>query len=214
MGWRASGLAQRISPRQRTPAPAPPARPARRRGRRICRARRARRSPATKAATSTSASGATVCPARRRAGSAMPERPPGSGRPPAAPPAAAAAQLRLRSCSRMARARPAATCATFSIVLIEARREDVAAGAVGDEIEVLGLGRLQHRLDRRAPRIGDRRRRQAIDLIGVVRGLAVELFLLDGMVEHALAAHQPVDDGRVGLQPHLLALAGSRTRWR
>ncbi len=54
------------------------------------------------------------------------------------------------------------------IVLFERGREDMAAAAVGDEIEVFRLGRLQHRLDRRASRTGDRRRRQAIDLISVI----------------------------------------------
>ena len=85
------------------------------------------------------------------------------------------------------------------IMGIEARRKRMAAGAVGDEIEVLGLGRLQHGLDRRAPGIGDRSWRQAVDLVGVVRGLAIELLLRDGMIEHALAANQAIDDGRVGL---------------
>ena len=83
-------------------------------------------------------------------------------------------------------------------------REGMAAGAVGDEIEVVGLGRPQRRFNRCASGIGDRRWWQPIDFISIISRLAVDLFLLDRMVEHTLAAHEPVDDGGVGLEPHFL----------
>ena len=50
------------------------------------------------------------------------------------------------------------------VVVLQRLGEDVAAGAVGDEIELLGVGRIEHGLDRGAARVADRRRRQAVDL--------------------------------------------------
>ena len=49
----------------------------------------------------------------------------------------------------------------IGIVLGERVGEDVAARAVGDEVERLGRRRIEHRGDRGAARIGDRARRQA-----------------------------------------------------
>ena len=65
------------------------------------------------------------------------------------------------------------------VVLFERRGKDVAAGAVGDEIEVVGLGRVGDGLERRTAGIGDRRRRQAVDQIGVVGRLLVDVRLVD-----------------------------------
>ena len=42
-------------------------------------------------------------------------------------------------------------------------REDMAAIAVGDEIKIVDLRRLEDRLERRTAGIGDRTRRQAVD---------------------------------------------------
>src|SRR5690606_29013337 len=49
------------------------------------------------------------------------------------------------------------------LVLVVGFRKGVPASAVGDEEQFLGAGRVGGGLDRRAPRIGDRSRRQALD---------------------------------------------------
>src|SRR5215467_13939275 len=54
------------------------------------------------------------------------------------------------------------------VVLVEGLGEDVAAAAVGDEIEVLAGDRVQYGLERGLARIGDRARRQAGVRIGIV----------------------------------------------
>ena len=67
------------------------------------------------------------------------------------------------------------------------------------------MRRIGDRLERRAAGIGDRRRRQAVDQIGVVGRRLVDVGLVDRAVGRlALAAEQAVDDRRVGLQPHAL----------
>ena len=91
------------------------------------------------------------------------------------------------------------------VVLFERRGEDVAAGAVGDEIEIVGLGRIGDRFERGTAGIGDRPRRQAVDDVGVVGRRLVDVGLVDRAVGRpALAAEHAVEDGRVGLQPHAL----------
>src|SRR6185312_3450308 len=54
------------------------------------------------------------------------------------------------------------------VVLLQRIGEHVSAGAVGDEVEVVGGSRIKRRLDRRPPRVADRRRRLTVDLVGVV----------------------------------------------
>src|SRR3974390_906653 len=93
------------------------------------------------------------------------------------------------------------------LVLIVALREQVAAGAVGDKIEVLGTRGIGDGIERSAARIGDRTRRQAVDHIGVVGRRLLDLALQDRATERALAAGQSVNDGRVRLQPHLVLQA-------
>ncbi len=78
------------------------------------------------------------------------------------------------------------------------------AGAVGDEEQVAGAGRIGGRLERGAAGIGDWPGRQALDHIGVVGRRLRDLGALDRPPQRALAAHQPVDDGRIGLHLHLL----------
>ena len=80
--------------------------------------------------------------------------------------------------------------------------------AVGDKIEILGLGWIGHGLKRSATGIGDRRRRQTVDLIGVIGCLLVDVRLIDRPVAgFALAAEQSVDDRRIRLQAHTLVEA-------
>src|SRR5882757_2791970 len=77
------------------------------------------------------------------------------------------------------------------VVVLQRRGKDMAAIAVGDEIEIVGLRRVGDRFQRRAARAGDRRRRQALDQIGVVRRLLVDVGLVDRPVGgFALAAEQ------------------------
>ena len=80
----------------------------------------------------------------------------------------------------------------------------MSAGAIGDEEQVAGAGRIGGRLQRGAAGIGDRPRRQTLDHIGVVGRRLRDLGTLDRPPQRAPAAHQPVDDGRIGLQLHLL----------
>ena len=92
-------------------------------------------------------------------------------------------------------------------MLVQRLRERVAAGAVGDEIELLRPHRVRRRLERRFARIADRSRRQAVDIVGVVRRRLIEFGLGDRMAERSLAEHQPVDDRRIRLQPHVFLQA-------
>jgi UPF0755 protein len=65
------------------------------------------------------------------------------------------------------------------LVLGIAVREDVATGAVGDEVELFGARRIGSGLERGAAGIGDRARRQSFDCIGVVRRRLLDLALHD-----------------------------------
>ena len=83
----------------------------------------------------------------------------------------------------------------------------MAAGAVGDEEQVAGARRVGGGFQRGAAGIGDRARRQAVDDIGVVGRRLRDFAALDRAAQRALAADDAIDDGRVGLQLHLLAQA-------
>ena len=98
------------------------------------------------------------------------------------------------------------------LVLLVIFREHMSAGAVGDEIELLGARRLGGRLERGAARIGNRRRRQAIDHIGVVRRRLLDFAAHDRASQRPFAADQTIDDGRIGLQLHLLLQAVDEDR--
>ena len=92
-----------------------------------------------------------------------------------------------------------------AVVLGKRAREGVAALAVGDEVEVVDLGRIEHRLDRRPPRVGDRSGRQAVDLVGVVGAAVGPVLAGERAAEATLALGQAVDHGRIGLQAHAAA---------
>ena len=79
--------------------------------------------------------------------------------------------------------------------------EDMAAGAVGDEIERLGRRRMQHRLDARLAGIGDRPVGQARPAIGIVAVVGVKLGLEDAPAERLALGHR-IDDGRIGIELH------------
>ena len=90
------------------------------------------------------------------------------------------------------------------LVLVVGLGKDMAARAVGDEVEVLGAGRIGDRFKSGPARIGDRPRRQALDRIGVVGRRRVDLAAQDAAAERAFAADEAVHDRRVGLQLHPL----------
>ena len=90
------------------------------------------------------------------------------------------------------------------LVLVVGFGEGVSAGAVGDEEHFLGARRIGRSLDRGPPRIGDRPGRQTFDDVGVVRRLRLDIRPADRAAERAFAEHKAVDDGRIGLQLHLL----------
>ena len=80
-----------------------------------------------------------------------------------------------------------------------ALREDVRAVVAGDEEEEGRLGRLEHRAHGLASGTCDRARRQALDLVGVVG--VVRILEMDA-AEVAVEVGDPVDHGRIGLEPH------------
>src|SRR5690606_4220204 len=78
-------------------------------------------------------------------------------------------------------------------------------GALGDDVEIIvgvGIGDRPKRID---ARIGDRRRRQAVDLVGIIGRLRLDLGSTDAAVELGLALGDAIDDGGVGLQAHAFA---------
>lgn len=94
-----------------------------------------------------------------------------------------------------------------AVVVLQRLGEDVPARAVRDEVEVLRTRRGRHSFQRRAPGIGDRARRQAVDLVGVVGRPRIDVGAADRPPEGAVAADDAVDDRRVRLQPHVLPQA-------
>ena len=98
---------------------------------------------------------------RRRAGPRRPGRRPRSAASPSR--RLDAVHARSRSGARRRGLLDLAPARDVALVLVVGLREGVAAGAVGDEIEVLGARRIGDRLERGAAGIGDRPRRQALD---------------------------------------------------
>ena len=89
-------------------------------------------------------------------------------------------------------------------MLLVGLREGVTSGAVSYEIKLARAGGIGGGFERGAAGIGDRARRQSVDLVGIVRRRLIDLALHDRPAQRAFAADQSVDDGRVGLQLHLL----------
>ena len=88
----------------------------------------------------------------------------------------------------------------------------MAAGTIRHEVEIAGARRIGRGLQRGPPGIGNRSWRQAVDYIGVIgRGLR-DFAALDRPAQRPLAAHQPIDDGRVRLQFYLLPQAIDKYR--
>ena len=92
-------------------------------------------------------------------------------------------------------------------MLVERFGEGMAAGAVGDEIDFLRRRRIGDCLERGAPGIADRPRRQSGDDVSVVGSRLLQFRPGNRMAERALAEHQSVDDRRIGLELHVLAQA-------
>ena len=90
----------------------------------------------------------------------------------------------------------------IALVLLDRLGEDMAARAVGDEIQFPGARRAGDGFHRGSARIGDRARRKTIDRVGVVGRRLGDLVLGEAVPQGTLAADQAVDDGRVGLQAH------------
>src|SRR5690606_17984847 len=95
-----------------------------------------------------------------------------------------------------------------AVMLFQCLGKDVPAIAVSYEIEIVCPGGIGHGFKRCLAGIGDRRRRQSIDDIGVVRRRLLDVRLIDWPVGRlALATEQAVDDRGIGLQPHSLGKA-------
>jgi hypothetical protein len=76
--------------------------------------------------------------------------------------------------------------------------EGVATGAVGDEEQVTGARRIGHGRERGSTRVGDRTRRQAVDSVGIVGGLDLQIVVAgDIAVGFAGAAELGIDHRRV-----------------
>ena len=86
-----------------------------------------------------------------------------------------------------------------AIVIGEVRREFARAVAARDEIEKSVFGGCDRGVERRLPRQRDRRRRQTVARIRVVRRVGLEVALAQIAVE---ARAQAVDHRGIGLQPH------------
>src|SRR5690606_19799486 len=85
------------------------------------------------------------------------------------------------------------------VVLLQRPGEYVPAVAIRDEIELVGAGGIGDRFQRGTAGIGDRRRRQAVDHVGVVRRRRLDVRAIDWPVRRtALAAEKAVEDGRIG----------------
>src|SRR6202022_3933693 len=88
------------------------------------------------------------------------------------------------------------------LVLVVSFGESVPAAAVGDEEQVAGTRWIGSSLKRSAAGIGDRSGRQAVDDVSIVRRRLLNFAALDRPAQRSLAADQPIDDGRIGLQLH------------
>ena len=88
-----------------------------------------------------------------------------------------------------------------AVVLLQRAGEGVAAGAVGDEVEVVRLRRPRRRAQRLPPGRGDGRRRQAAVAVGVEGRVAVEVGAGQRPVQPG-AVRRGVGDRGVGLQRH------------
>ena len=85
--------------------------------------------------------------------------------------------------------------------------EGVSARAIGDEIEILGRERMQHRLNGGQAGVANRARRQALVQITVVGTLDLEIGRGDGPPERTRPVSYGIDHRRVGLQWHAAAQA-------
>src|SRR5258708_15157920 len=92
----------------------------------------------------------------------------------------------------------------LALVLYGLCGKGVPAGAIGDEIKFLSARRIGDRFKSRPARISDRPWREALDNVGIVGRVLLDLAFEDGPAERALAAYEPIDDGGVRLQFHAL----------
>ncbi len=74
-------------------------------------------------------------------------------------------------------------------------------GSVRDEIQRLRLCRIEHRIDRRTPRIGDRPDRQPARRIGIIAVPRLQFRPADTPAKR-FALRDRIDDRRIGLQSH------------
>src|SRR5262249_39669244 len=81
-------------------------------------------------------------------------------------------------------------------------RKNVAAGAIGNEIELLGACRICGSLERSSAGISDRPWRQTIDDISVIGCRLFNLAPQDRATQRTFTACQPVDDCRIRLKAH------------
>ena len=96
--------------------------------------------------------------------------------------------------------------ATLRLCSSRVRREGVAAAAVGDEVQIVDVGRVEHRLERGAPGIADRTRRQTRRSDRCCRRCrAASRARVSSRSSGAVAIGQAVDHRRIGLQAHAVA---------
>src|SRR6516164_5013277 len=82
--------------------------------------------------------------------------------------------------------------------------EDMASSSVGDKKQFVGGGWVNHCRDNALSGVADGSGGQTVDLIGAVGVGGLELALAQRMPQRN-ALGQPIDDGRVGLEPHMRA---------
>src|ERR1700737_3333553 len=90
------------------------------------------------------------------------------------------------------------------LVLIVRVAKGVATGTIRDEEQIAGARRVGGGFERSAAGIGDRPRRKTVNHIGVVGRRLLDFAALDRPSQRSLAADQPVNDGRIGLQLYFL----------
>ena len=78
----------------------------------------------------------------------------------------------------------------------------VPARTVRDEIELVGLQRIQGRCECRPPRVANWARRQALNPIGVIGVRRIQIFARERSAKRLLSVRGRVGNSWIGLEPH------------
>ena len=87
-------------------------------------------------------------------------------------------------------------------MLFQGPGEDVTAGSIGDEIQLVCFRRVQYRLDRSQAGVANGSRRQGCDGVGVVGILLFQIRPGQRTAQRSFTFAKAIDNGRVRLQTH------------